>query len=226
MFKIVEVQEKPHFLSSPERSVLEEASAPAEEPQYYVDAGREQGIELHSLLNVYRYVYIDDPSAEASTKMKILIGTMEVVAVDDQLCLARVVSTEPMKTLALDFKRIMVGDAVAPSIKLDSAVMFASGKADLVPRATQELQKAAKQIQALNPREIIIEGHTDNTGDPKVNYQLSLQRAENVRSFLVRQGLPDNKVKAIGYGDTRPVAPNDTEENKQRNRRIEVVFWE
>lgn len=72
----------------------------------------------------------------------------------------------------------------------------------------------------------MIEGHTDNVGDPKVNYQLSLQRAENVRAFLVRQGVPKKIVKALGYGDTRSVAPNDTEENKQKNRRIEVVFWE
>lgn len=226
LFKIIGIQEKPTFLATQEKSASEELAPPVEEPGYYVDAGREQGMEIGSLLNVYRYVYIDDPSAESTTRMKLLIGTMEVVAVDDKTSLARVSSTEPMKNLTLDFKRFMVSDAVAPALKLDSAVMFAPGKADLAPRATQELQKAAKQIQAISPREIVIEGHTDNVGDPKVNYQLSLQRAENVKSFLVRQGVPEKIVKALGYGDTRPVAPNDTEENKQKNRRIEVVFWE
>jgi outer membrane protein OmpA-like peptidoglycan-associated protein len=158
--------------------------------------------------------------------MKLLIGTLEVVAVDDKTSLAKVSSTEPMKTLALDFKRFLVGDAAAPALKLNSAVMFAAGQATLTPGAAQELQKAAKQIQAINPREIVIEGHTDNVGDPKANYQLSVQRAEAVKAFLVRQGIPDNTVKTQGFGDTRPVAPNDTEENKQKNRRIEVVFWE
>jgi len=226
LFKIVGVQEKPGFLVTQEKSASEELAPPAEEPGYYVDAGREQGLELGSVLNVYRYVYIDDPSADATTQMKLLIGTLEVIAVDDKTSLTKVASTEPMKNLTLDFRRFMVGDAAAPALKLDSAVMFAPGRADLAPRATQELQTAAKQIQAIGPREIVVEGHTDNVGDPKINYQLSLQRAENVRAFLIRQGLPDNKIKAVGYGDTRPVVPNDTEENKQKNRRIEVVFWE
>ena len=226
LFKIIGIQEKPTFLATQEKSASEELVPPVEEPGYYVDAGREQGLELGSLLNVYRYVYIDDPGAESTTRMKLLIGTLEVVAVDDKTSLAKVSSTEPMKTLTLDFKRFMVGDAAAPALKLDSAVMFAAGQATLTPRATQELQKAAKQIQAINPKEIVIEGHTDNVGDPKVNYQLSLQRAEAVKAFLVRQGIPDNTVKTQGFGDTRPVAANDTEENKQKNRRIEVVFWE
>lgn len=226
LFKIIGIQEKPTFLATQEKSASEELAPPAEEPAYYVDAGREQGLELGSLLNVYRYVYIDDPASESTTRMKLLIGTLEVVAVDDKTSLAKISSTEPMKTLALDFKRFLVGDAAAPALKLDSAVMFAAGQATLTPRATQELQRAAKQIQAISPREILIEGHTDNVGDPKVNYQLSLQRAEAVKTFLVRQGIPDNIIKTQGYGDTRPVAPNDTEENRQKNRRIEVVFWE
>ncbi len=226
LFKIIGIQEKPTFLATQEKSASEELAPPAEEPGYYVDAGREQGLELGSLLNVYRYVYIDDPASESTTRMKLLIGTLEVVAVDDKTSLAKISSTEPMKALTLDFKRFMVGDAAAPALKLDSAVMFAAGQATLTPRATQELQNAAKQIQAISPREIVIEGHTDNVGDPKANYQLSLQRADAVKAFLVRQGIPDNTVKTQGFGDTRPVAPNDTEENKQKNRRIEVVFWE
>lgn len=231
LFKIVEVQEKARFLAPLDRPVPEDPTRASDEPQYddaqyYVDAGREQGIDLNSLFNVYRYIYIDDPGSEATTRMKVLIGTLEVVAVDEKLCLTRVVSTEPMRNLALDFKRFMVGDAAAPAIKLDSSVLFPSGKADLAPRAAVELQRAAKQILAANPKEISIAGHTDSAGDPKANYQLSLQRAETVRTFLIRQGVMEEKIKAVGYGDTRPVAPNDSEENRQKNRRIEVVFWE
>ncbi len=197
-----------------------------EEPFYFINAGNEQGMELGTVLNVYRYIYADDPTDESPMRVKLLIGTLEVITADEKTSLTKVVSQEPMKKLTLDFYRFMVGDAVAPSLKLDSAVMFSPGSVQLTAGATQEFEKAATQIKAIEPKKIVIEGHTDNTGDPKINYQLSLQRAENVKAFFVSQGISEDVIKAVGYGDTRPVAPNDTVENQQKNRRIEVVFWE
>ncbi len=224
LFKIVGIQEKSGFLDQP--AVSEDLPKIREEPFYFIDAGREQGMELGTVLNVYRYIYADDPTDESPMRVKLLIGTLEVITPDEKTSLTKVVSKEPMKKLTLDFYRFMVGDAVAPSLKLDSAVMFSPGSVQLTAGATQELEKAATQIKAIEPKKIVIEGHTDNTGDPKINYQLSLQRAENVKAFFVSQGISEDVIKAVGYGDTRPVAPNDTVKNQQKNRRIEVVFWE
>jgi OOP family OmpA-OmpF porin len=68
-----------------------------------------------------------------------------------------------------------------------------------------------------------IEGHTDNTGDPASNLALSQQRAEAFRVYLIQQGVDGNMLVAKGYGDTKPVGPNDTDEGKFRNRRIEFA---
>lgn len=68
---------------------------------------------------------------------------------------------------------------------------------------------------------IEIEGHTDSEGIPERNQPLSERRAQSVANFLVGQGISADRIKAIGYGDTKPIAPNDTAENRAKNRRID-----
>ena len=68
---------------------------------------------------------------------------------------------------------------------------------------------------------IEVSGHTDNTGDKKANVILSEQRARAVVNFLIEKGIPAARMTYKGYGDTKPVASNDTEEGKAKNRRTE-----
>jgi OOP family OmpA-OmpF porin len=71
----------------------------------------------------------------------------------------------------------------------------------------------------------VVEGHTDNVGTPEANQRLSRDRAESVMSYLVReQRVASNRVSAVGYGDTRPIADNSTEDGKRANRRINTVI--
>jgi len=70
---------------------------------------------------------------------------------------------------------------------------------------------------------IRIAGHTDNVGNARANQRLSKKRAEAVRDYLVSQGIDGGRIEAVGYGDERPIAPNDTEEGRQKNRRIEAI---
>jgi OOP family OmpA-OmpF porin len=69
---------------------------------------------------------------------------------------------------------------------------------------------------------IEIAGHTDNKGDKKYNQTLSQKRAETVVNYIVKKGIAITRLTAKGYGDTTPIAPNDTEENKAKNRRTEL----
>ena len=69
---------------------------------------------------------------------------------------------------------------------------------------------------------ISIIGHTDNVGDKTALKTLSEDRAMSIKQVLIEKGVPDYRVNTIGYGDTRPIAPNDTEENKSKNRRVEI----
>ena len=70
---------------------------------------------------------------------------------------------------------------------------------------------------------IRISGHTDNVGNPQRNQALSEARAQSVREYLINHGIDGDRVEAVGYGDQRPVASNDTEEGRQQNRRIEAI---
>ena len=67
-------------------------------------------------------------------------------------------------------------------------------------------------------------GHTDNIGQPEANKTLSQARAEAVRRQLIEYGCHPEKISAFGYGDLKPVAPNDTEEGRQLNRRVEITL--
>ena len=68
---------------------------------------------------------------------------------------------------------------------------------------------------------IAIEGHTDAEGSAEYNQRLSVRRARAVVAYLVKAGADRKQLEAVGYGPSRPAAPNDTEENMARNRRIE-----
>jgi len=103
-----------------------------------------------------------------------------------------------------------------------NVINFASGSAQIPADSTDYLNRVATAIKAAPADTVLlIGGHTDNTGDSNSNMTLSQQRADAVRNYLVQQGVPSNMIATRGYGDTRPLAPNDTDENKFRNRRIE-----
>jgi outer membrane protein OmpA-like peptidoglycan-associated protein/uncharacterized protein YidB (DUF937 family) len=103
-------------------------------------------------------------------------------------------------------------------------INFASGRAVIPAESSDFLNKAAAAIRSAPAGTVLeIGGHTDNTGDSASNLQLSQQRAIAVRDYLVGQGVVPAALVAKGYGDTRPIGSNDTEEGKFHNRRIEFA---
>jgi outer membrane protein OmpA-like peptidoglycan-associated protein/uncharacterized protein YidB (DUF937 family) len=106
-----------------------------------------------------------------------------------------------------------------------NVVNFASGSAELPAESRGMLDQSAAAIRGA-PQGTVLEvgGHTDDGGDASANQRLSRQRAEAVRAYLVRQGVPDSALTARGYGPARPVADNFTESGRFRNRRIEFTI--
>jgi outer membrane protein OmpA-like peptidoglycan-associated protein/uncharacterized protein YidB (DUF937 family) len=103
-----------------------------------------------------------------------------------------------------------------------NVINFSSNSAQIPVDSTDYLNRVATAIKAAPAGTVLlISGHTDNTGDSASNLALSQQRADAVRNYLIQQGVPSNMLATKGYGDARPLAPNDTEEGKFRNRRIE-----
>jgi outer membrane protein OmpA-like peptidoglycan-associated protein len=114
-------------------------------------------------------------------------------------------------------------DARGVVITIPGSVLFASGKSSMLPGANAKLREVADALKDQPDREIIVEGHTDSQGSDTSNMTLSQSRAENVRDFLVAHGVPANRIRAKGVGESRPVAENSTAEGRANNRRVEII---
>lgn len=102
---------------------------------------------------------------------------------------------------------------------------FASGDAQLPPASFDLLGKVEKAIDVFPRSELIIEGHTDSFGGDDSNQKLSQTRAESVQQYMINaMRIPTYRLIATGYGETRPIASNETESGRQRNRRIDIVI--
>ena len=109
-------------------------------------------------------------------------------------------------------------------ITLSGSLLFPSGKEELSPIARQNLDQVAHALaeQPAGTR-FSVAGHTDDSGNSAQNKQLSLQRARAVADQLSTAGIERNRVDVDGYGETRPIAGNDTPEGRASNRRVEIV---
>ena len=101
-------------------------------------------------------------------------------------------------------------------------VFFDFDKSNLKPESFVELDKLVELLKKNPTVKIEISGYTDDKGDEKYNQVLSQKRAESVMDYLIQKGIDKIRLTAKGYGETQPIAPNDTEENKAKNRRTEL----
>src|ERR1700674_3196045 len=104
-----------------------------------------------------------------------------------------------------------------------SDVLFDTGKYSLKPGAREKLAKIGGIVLAHPGLKLAVEGHTDSIGSDEYNQQLSEQRANSVRGYLVSQGVSADAITALGFGKTRPVTDNNTAVGRQQNRRVELV---
>lgn len=103
-------------------------------------------------------------------------------------------------------------------------VHFDTGKSTLKASSYPALNDIV-EIMKLKPNmKIEIGGHTDNVGDPQSNMRLSQNRAKTVRNYIISKGIKSDRLTAVGYGETRPIADNNTENGRQENRRTEVTI--
>jgi len=106
----------------------------------------------------------------------------------------------------------------------DDSVKFPVDGSQLSPEAETRLQDLAQKLKSENKNVYLeIQGHTDATGTKPLNMRLGEQRAEAVRLYMNQQGVPLNRMATISYGDTSPVAPNNTRAGRAQNRRVVVI---
>jgi len=108
-------------------------------------------------------------------------------------------------------------------IRLGS-LKYASGSSKINAKYYDMLGRLKEALAIYGERNTRIEGHTDNQGDVRANQRLSLKRAESVRDFLIAAGTDGTRLKALGYGEIRPIASNEFERGRDMNRRIDIVI--
>jgi outer membrane protein OmpA-like peptidoglycan-associated protein len=104
-----------------------------------------------------------------------------------------------------------------------SDVLFDTGQYSLKPGAREKLAKISGIVLAYPTLKLEVEGHTDSLGTDDLNMRLSENRANSVRDFLVKQGIVTTSIGSRGFGESQPVATNDTAAGRQQNRRVELV---
>jgi outer membrane protein OmpA-like peptidoglycan-associated protein len=109
-------------------------------------------------------------------------------------------------------------------VKFDSGILFDTDKYALKPEAQANLQKLAVSLQNNPETNITIIGHTDNTGTDAHNMDLSVQRAESVKSFIAADNVAASRLQTIGKGETEPIADNTTTAGRAQNRRVEITI--
>lgn len=110
------------------------------------------------------------------------------------------------------------------TVLTDDKIKFSSGRAQLTEQAGRELDQLVAKLKADDqPVFVEIQGHTDATGSDAINQQLGLKRAEAVRLYLARAGLPLARMSTISYGESAPLADNGTREGRSMNRRVQLI---
>jgi len=107
-------------------------------------------------------------------------------------------------------------------VRFNSAILFDTNKATLKPQSQKDLTEFAHVLTKYPETDLVIEGHTDNTGKKPKNQKLSTDRAESVITFLGTQGVTRTRMTGHGLADDRPVADNKTADGRKQNRRVEV----
>jgi outer membrane protein OmpA-like peptidoglycan-associated protein len=116
-----------------------------------------------------------------------------------------------------------VGEGI--NLTFESGLVFAINSADISDSYKSDLTSVADVFKKYPETNIVIEGHTDDTGTAEYNMTLSEKRAKSVQAFLASKGVAENRMTTKWYGETQPKYPNDSEANRQKNRRVELAIY-
>jgi peptidoglycan-associated lipoprotein len=158
---------------------------------------------------------------EVDTKLQ---GTQAQVDTQGQHLTQLDATTQDALNRANAAGKLAEGKFLYSMVLSDDSVKFPTDGSQLSPEAETRLTDLANKLKADNRNVYLeIQGHTDNRGPKTLNMQLGEQRAEAVRLFMNKQGVALNRMATISYGDTAPVAPNDSRTGRAQNRRVVVI---
>jgi outer membrane protein OmpA-like peptidoglycan-associated protein len=173
--------------------------------------------------------YTGETDAQGYAEVLVPVGkTYELVylSLGRQEIAAKVpVADEPNQNVKLTLRYNLdipqAPDAPEPHFVLEG-IQFDTGKATIRPESFPRFDSVVEFMTYKKSARIEISGHTDNVGNPKANKTLSLKRAQACRDHLASRGIDKSRIEAVGFGDEKPIAPNDNDAGRQQNRRIEA----
>lgn len=115
-----------------------------------------------------------------------------------------------------------VGEGI--KITFDSGILFDVNKSDLKPEAKRNLESLATILNKYEDTNVLIEGHTDNVGSEEYNMELSERRSQSVANYLATLNVDATRFTIMGYGESQPIATNETVEGRAQNRRVELAI--
>ncbi len=101
-------------------------------------------------------------------------------------------------------------------------ITFPTGEASVRPEFYATLGGVARVLEKYDRTNVLVEGHTDDVGSDQSNLNLSIARAESVGNYLANEGVAVSRIRALGYGETQPIAANTTDQGRSQNRRVEI----
>jgi len=239
---------------------------------YYVNAGKLDGVTASTVFDVYREKTISDTFQGKETKISILIGQLEVIKVFEDIVITRIAGLAYSEdTPVVRYRSVMIGDYAvpvkkavltgeisvppdspaeprmiaaikpklysvlpvslrggnqpSPGVSFPSHVLFDFDDWKLKPEAMQAIDEVIDTYNKSRDREIIIEGHTCSLGEHGYNIELSHKRAGSVADYLINiRGIPAEDIRVEYYGELFPVASNDDETGREKNRRVDIRF--
>jgi OOP family OmpA-OmpF porin len=183
----------------------------------------------HEPINGRVYITVDDKdlvdgrTSGGACGFEIPSGPIITVRaeVDGYMPVTEVVNSALVEQITLQLKLLRIEEGKSVILH---AIQFERSKYNLLESSTPDLQKIINLMKQYPKMEIAVIGHTDNSGDPKKNKELSINRAKAVKEYLITKDkeIKGARISALGYGGSKPIASNATEETKKLNRRVEI----
>jgi outer membrane protein OmpA-like peptidoglycan-associated protein len=187
--------------------------------------------ENRDILN--HYLQIAKNNEGGGVYKDVAFASYKAVFKSDKVCFAiEIYGSGTSYSLAV----VKVGDAPTASVSANTIMAtlkttgriamyfnFGTGESGLTEASQRDLYQVVRVMQAMPDLKLQVEGHTDNVGTEEQNMALSWKRANTIKQFLAMRGIHPSRVIPQGFGATKPVASNDTEEGRNQNRRVELV---
>jgi len=177
---------------------------------------------LNGTPDIYREVYNTFGKLQSKLYPKDLPSIVEYSKAVDKSFMASVVSNHPEllegKPLEVDYS----GNITTTVASKDVHINFEFGSAIISQSSAATLQEIYSSAVTAEGLKIGVYGHTDNVGNPEANRALSEKRAQAVKDFLVKKGIPSQRIEAMGLGEEEPIADNSTESGRAANRRVQI----